>query len=233
MAINAREAKGNGKVPDPIEPGSYPARLVQVIDFGLQPQSYNGESKPPQQEIGNTWELLDEFMKDENGKDLEDKPRYVSESFALHNLAADRAKSTQRYYALDPKEQFEGDWSKLLGTPAVVTIVQKPGKGKNKGRVYNNIATVSGMRPKDAGAAKALVNKPVFFDQSSVTPEMVKIFYELPEWIQDKIKKGLEFKGSEFDELLENSPKPDKKDKEEKREVVEEDVVDDEVPENW
>lgn len=224
MAINAREAPGGGVKQDPMDPGSYPSRVVQIIDFGLQPQQFNGEAKPPARELGVTYEHLDEFLKDEDGNDIEDKPRWTSETFALHNLGSERAKSTQRYYALDPKEEFEGDWSKLLNKPCIVTVVNKAGTGKNKGKVYNNVATISAMRPREADKAAPLKNKPKFFDLEVITEENAQLFYSFPDWIQKKIRAGLEFDGSEFAELLERvKPNKDTK-KEEKRGEVEDSI---------
>lgn len=229
MAINAKEAPRGGKAPDPIDPGTYPSQLVQVIDFGLQPQTYNNEEKPPAREIGTTYELADEFLKDEEGNDLEDKPRWLSETFALHNLGSERAKSTARYYALDPNEEFDGDWGKLLGRPAMITVINKPGKGVNKKRIYNNISSTSAMRPKEVAKLPKLKNEPKFFDLSVATKDNVELFYSFPDWIQKKIKGGLEFEGTDFAELLANTPPPKKDDKakDKKREVVE---VDDEIP---
>lgn len=229
MAINARAAKGGGKTQDPVDPGSYPARLVQVIGLGLQPQEFQGETKEPRDEVSTTYELLDEFMKDEKGNDIEDKPRWQSEIFPLHNLAADRAKSTQRYVALDPELKYDGDWGKLLGAPCVVTIVNKAGSGKNKGKTYNNIASVAAMRSKEAGKAKALVNEPKFFD--FYEPD-IDIFMSLPEWLQKKIKDGLEYGGSELEELV-AAYKPKDGDKKAKNEETEEPDDKEEDGKNW
>ena len=224
MAVNAREAKGNGgKRQEPIDPGTLPGRLVQVIDLGLQPQEYNGESKPPMREINTTYELVDEFMKDEDGNDLPEKPRWISENFALHNLAADRAKSTARYYALDPNEKAEGDWEKLLSNPVMITVVQKKGK---KGDVFNNIASTSAVRAKDLKNFPELVNEPRFLDLDVVNEVNLQLYSDLPQWIRDKIKNGLEFAGSPFQIALE-SFKPKKKDTKDNKVKVEE--VDDDV----
>src|SRR6187402_3731535 len=121
MALNANKPQTGGKKFAPqanIEAGVYPARLVQLIDLGLQAQRpYQGKDKAPVQEIMLTYELVDEFMKDEEGKDIEDKPRWVSETLPFHGLFADKAKSTQRYLAFDPKQEYEGDFSKAVGSP--------------------------------------------------------------------------------------------------------------------
>lgn len=230
MTLKTSEAPtSGGKAQEPIEPGTYPAQTVQIIDLGLQPQMYLGETKDPKNEIMVTYELADEFMKDEEGNDIEDKPRWVSETFPLNSLNSDKAKSTQRYFALDPNVKHDGDWSKLLGIPASITIVNKPGKGKNAGKVYNNIGAVSAMRPRDAERLPKLKNDAKFF---TLDDPDIEVFLTFPDWIQDKIKKGLEFKGSQLDKLLQNH-----KGGEKKKEAAK---VEDEIPtdddgkdENW
>lgn len=207
MSLNAKDAPGGGKAIDPMEPGSYPARLLGVASLGLQPQSFNGETKEPREELAITHEFLDEFLKDEEGNDIADKPRILTESFALHNIAADRAKSTQRYIALDPELKNDGDWVKLIGTPEMVTVVITAGKNKNKGKVFNNIAGVNAMRAKEAGKAPALINPPVVFDFDN--PNM-KAWDKLPKFIQDKCKNALNFGGSSLEEALSTHKAPEK-----------------------
>lgn len=235
MTLNAKEAPRGGIPNEPIEPGSYPGRLVQVIDFGLQPQTYNNEPKPPMRELGTTYELVDEFLKDEDGNDLEDKPRWISESFPFHNLASERAKSTARYYALDPNGKFDGDWGKLLGSPVMVTIVQSAGKGKNKGKIFNNIASTSSMRSKEAEKCPELVNKPSVFDLADTSKENLQRFHDFPQWISDKIKNGLEFAGSDFQIALESftPAKKDKKEPKKNARVEVEETNDVEENGNW
>lgn len=206
MALNAKKAPSSaaGAKIEPLEAGSYPARVVQIIDLGLQEQRpYLGQPKPPANEIRLVYELTDEFLQDEDGNDQEDKPRWLSEDLPLRNLAAEKAKSTQRYMALDPKLDFDGDFTELLEVPCNVTVVQNPGKGANVGKVYNNIAGISTMRAKDAQRLPALVNKPVVFELE--TPDM-EVFDALPDWLQDKIKGNLEFNGSALQKALGGEP---------------------------
>ena len=199
MALNAKTIGGSRPQQANLEPGPYPCRVVKVLDLGLQPQSYNGEAKAPARKLDVTYELLDEFMVDEDGNAQEDKPRWISENMPLHNLRADRAKSTQRYNALDPQGTYEGDWSQLLGTPCVVTVVNNPGKGKNADRVYDNVGNVSPMRAKDADDAPALVNEAVFFDCDEPNLE---VFNSQADFIKEIITSNLEFEGSALQELL-------------------------------
>ena len=184
MALNAREYKQESKFKpaDPLEPGSYPARVVQIISCGLQEQDpYKGEPKPPKHELHVTYELLDEFMEDEEGNELEDKPRWISENFTMNSLDSDLAKSTKRYYALDPDEDYEGDWAKLAGTPCTVILAQN--KSKKTGKVYNNVTGLSTMRAKEAKKAPELVNPPKVFDIDD--PDM-EIFGSLPSIVTGK-----------------------------------------------
>lgn len=204
MALNANKVpstnKSSGPKQDPIDAGTYPVRVAQILDLGLQSQRpWQGEEKPPANEIMITYEFLDEFCLDEDGKEDESKPRWLSETLPLRSLRAEKAKSTQRYYALDPSEDFGGDFTQLVGLPAVLTVVQNAGKGKNAGNIYNNVAALAAMRPKDAKNAADLVNPPKVFDLDD--PDM-EIFGSLPEWIQDKIKSNLEFKGSALAKAL-------------------------------
>lgn len=221
MTLNAKKIKMNSSGPKQpnIEPGTYPARPVQLIDYGLQPQRpYKGEEKQPAYEIGITYELLDEFMLDEEGNEIEDKPRWISETMPLHNLKAERAKSTQRYMALDPEETFEGDFTKLIGIPCNVTIVNN--KATN-GNVYDNVAGITAMRPKDAKSAPQLVNEPRVL---SLDSDNTELFLSLPEWIQDKIKSGLEWETTNLYKALNGEKKTTKK------KEVETDEEDDSIP---
>lgn len=200
MPLNAKQATGGApKFSPAMEAGTYPARLVQVIDCGLQPQtSPLYPDKKPGYEVTVTWEFVDEFLVDENGEPMKDKPRWVSDSFVLYNLDSDKAKSTKYYLALDPQVEKGGDWEQLLTTPAMITIVQsKPGRN---GRIYENVVGVAPMRAKQAAECPPLINVPKSFDLSQ--PDL-ETFLGLPRYMQDKIKNNLEFAGSPLAKLLE------------------------------
>jgi hypothetical protein len=174
------------------------ARVVQVIDLGVQAQRpYKGTEKPPIQEIMVTYELGTEFLLDEDGNEDTSKPRWVSERLPLYNLAADKAKSTKRYMALDPAKKYGGDWTQLLGAGCLVAIVNN----EKDGRTYNN---VGGISPALKGVPiPELVNEPKFFDQDN--PDL-EVFSSLPDWIQGIIRDGLGFPGSKLDGMLAGEP---------------------------
>jgi len=211
MSLNAKDFKQESKFkrPDPLEPGTYPGRVVWVIDKGLQVQAdYKEKAKPPKHELYVVYELLDEFLKDDDGVDIPEKPRFISETFAMHSLDSDLAKSTKRYYALDPVAKHEGDWSKLIGTPCMITVVQNVSQ-KDKTRRYNNITGVSSMRDKDVKKATNLINTPKIFDIDD--PDM-EIFLSLPQWLQVNIKENLDFNGSQLEKLLKELPEEPEED---------------------
>jgi hypothetical protein len=246
MGLNARKvpsAGGNFKRPPALRAGTYPARLVQLIDLGVQEQRpYKGQEKPPHQEIYTTYEMVDEFLKDEDGEEMKDKPRWLSEDFKLLSLNSDRATSTKRYMALDPELKFDGDWSQLLGVPAMITISadkDKKGNVDDEGnlKIYNNIVSVQTMRDKDAKNCEPLVNETKLLD---LTDPDLEVFLALPEWLRDKIKNGLDFDGSKLDKMLGNIDEADEvqkrrdKIKEEKEEAVKEDTPEtEEDEEGW
>lgn len=203
MGLNASKVSnnnsGNNKkfAPQPpIEAGAYPARLVQVLDMGLQPQrAFKGEAKPPAHTIRVTYELVDCFMLDEQGKDIEDKPRWISEEFPLKNLKADLATSTKRMKSLDPNNVLNGDWEAAIGFPLMVTI----GVEKKGDKVYENILSTAAMRPRDAEKCPELQNPSKVFD---LTNPNMEVFNSLPQWIRDKITGNLNYAGSKLQAIL-------------------------------
>lgn len=210
MGLNAKKVKAASTGPKqaPIEAGTYPARVVQIIDLGIQEQrAFKGEAKPPAHEIMITYELLDEFCKDENGDDQEDKPRWISETFPFRSLQAELAKSTKRYKALDPNDDHDGDFTALVGVPCMVTVTEDEGKGANVGKIYNNVGAVTTMRPKEAAKAKELVNPPKVFVLDEPDLEILGSF---PDWLQEKIKNNLGFEGSALQKPLGGSVSEDK-----------------------
>src|SRR5574337_584130 len=187
MSLNLnKQPKVGGTKQNIIEIGTYPARLVRVIDFGLQARNpYKGQEKPPAYQADLTYEMLDVFMVDKDGNEDETKPRWISETINISHPSADLATSTKRAKALDPNGDFDFDLSKMIGAPCMITIVHKESKGKT----YANVGTVTTMRTKDADKAPKLVNKPVVFDLDN--PDM-NVFDSFPEWIKEKITSNLE-----------------------------------------
>ena len=169
--------------------GTYPARLLSVVFMGLQKQQpRNGQPREDQDEVQITYELLDEFLKDENGNEDKDTPLLISERFLLFPLSSERAKGTARYKALDEKMEHGGNWAKLVGKTVMITLGDYTSQA---GRTSKIILSTGPMREKDAISAPGLVNDPLVF--SAQQPDF-EVLGRLPGWLQEKIKESPDMK---------------------------------------
>ena len=202
-----------------LEPGTYPARVVRVLDLGLQPQTdfTTKEAKKPAQMISVTYELVDVFMLDDDGNEITDKPRWLADKdFVLYPMFSDLAISTKRIKAIDPSNAADGDWSQVIGNACMVTV----GNYKRQdGDLGDKVLNVTACRPRDAANMPDLQNEGKFFDLDE--PDM-EFFNSLPKWVKEKIQGNLQYAGSPLEKLLggkasapkaeeEEAPKPAKK----------------------
>lgn len=202
MSFNAKTLPNGGgkRLTPPLEPGAYGARVVSLVLMGMQAERpFKGETKPPRLRIRITYELLDEFLKDEDGNDMLDKPRWLTQEMPFLSLKQDRATSTKVYYALDPEEKEGGDFSKLIGSVCIVTVGNEKDKRPGVDRVYERILGVSSMRAKEVSKAPPLVNEPYLFD--FYAPDLA-VWERLPEWLQEKIKTAVDFDGGVLQKAL-------------------------------
>lgn len=207
MGLNANDqpSSGGGEhvEQDPMAIGLYPARIVQIIDLGLQPQkAWQGKPKDAIRQLNLTYEFSEEFMKDEDGNDVTDRPRWLSETVPFHNLKADKAKSTLRYRAIDPDSTVGGEFTEIGGMPCQVAIVHN----EKNGKTYNNVGDVSGAVNLKGYKQPELVNPVKVFITDE--PDM-DVWKELPEWLQNKIKDNLEYNGSVLQAKLGEEAKPE------------------------
>lgn len=192
---------------------NFPCRVAQVIDLGRHHrESWDASSnryvkdmeKAPANMVMLTYEFTTEFMKDENGNDVEDKPRWLSESFPIFALDSELATSTKRMRAFDPDfSRFKGDWEQVAAEPCAVTIVHKK---NGKAKVGNVSKPMKGM------VVPELKNPVKVF---SLDAPDVEVFRSLPEWLQEKIKGNLDYDRSPLQAALEGGAVPNVK-KEEK-----------------
>lgn len=211
-----QSARNNLKSPL-LDADNYPARLVQVIDLGVQQNFFDKEKV--NHEVMLTYELTTEFCLDENDEPVEDKPRWLSEVVNLINLPEGmgvsdiyndqyrgKSKMVLRSRAFDPKGKFEFDFSQMLGMPCAVTVVQKK---KKDGTLRNDIGGVTS--PMKGLQIADLINEPKCFILDE--PDM-EIFKSLPEWLQENIKKNLNYRGSALEKLLGGASEPKVKEEE-------------------
>ena len=196
------QATGDYVRPDPLDPGTYPARLVQVIDLGVQPQRpFKGQPKPDIQMISLTYELVDTFLKDKDGEDDEARPRWLSETMPLHSIKNEKAKSTQRYKAFDKENDDDGDWFAQIGKPVNVTVAINQVDDK----VYENVSALGPMRDRDAARCPELVNDPRLFAIDA--EDTWGAFEGLPQWLREKIEGARNVPGSGFATFLKGAKK--------------------------
>ncbi len=131
----------------------------------------------------------------QNGVELEDKPRWLSEEFALLPLSSDLATSTKRMLAFDPGlDKLGGDWSQVLTLPCSVSVAHT---GGGRAKVGNVAKPMKGMVVAD------LKNEPKVFTLDA--PD-IDVFRSFPEWIQERIKANLDFEGSALQKALAGQP---------------------------
>jgi len=234
MSFNVKTLpNGGGKRLTPaLEPGAYGGRVVSLVLMGMQTERpFKGETKPPRLRIRITYELGDEFLKDEDGNDMLDKPRWITQEIPFLSLKQERATSTKVYYALDPEEKEGGDFSKLLETPCIITIGNEKDSRPGVDRIYEKVLGISSMRAKDSLKAPKLVNPSYLFD--FYAPDLT-VWEKLPEWLQDRIKSAVDFEGGALQKALSKAGKnadapvkADKVEEEESEDVVVEDEDDD------
>ena len=215
---------------------NYPCRVAQVIDMGRHHKEVWNDAtkkyevaydKAPVHLLRLTYEFTTEFMKDEAGNELEDKPRWLSEEFPLLPLTSDLATSTKRMSAFDPGfDKYQGDFSLLITQPCAVTVAHK----KNGSAKVGNVS-----KPMKGMVVAELKNEPKVFILDKPDVDMFRSF---PEWIQERIKANLDFEGSKLQAALEGQAVGQVK-KEEKvaekhvQEPVEPDVTEEDDENPW
>lgn len=196
MALNFNETKKAKKDFGRIEEGSYPARIVQLVDFGNQyatdyktgeVKKYDDGNDVIQHKIFINFEFPTETIE----IDGETKPRWTGKEFTLSSHEKSALYSLLK--AADPKGTATNNGRNaagLLGLPVMVTVGSTSG-GKAK------ITTISGV-PKGM-QVDALANPEQFFDLDS---DDIESFEKLPEWMQKRITEGVDFDSTRFYQVV-------------------------------
>ena len=204
MSLNAREVPSSGGGGDRVQQAAlpadlYPARVVQVVDLGLQPRKpYKGQPKDPMHHIRITYELSDEYMKDEEGNDREDMPRWLSEKMPFYNIGAEKATSTIRMKAIDAGGVTGDDFTELVGMPCQLVVITAP-HPQYAGQEINYVDGVTGPVKVKGYEQPELVNPTTVFLLDE--PDM-EVWETLPEFLQKLIQSNLEFNGSKLQGVL-------------------------------
>ena len=156
---------GGGKKFPPVGAGTYPARIAQIIDLGLQKDSYQGEEsvKP---KLFITFELPTKKIE----IDGEMKPRWISREYtkSTHEMSA----LTSVIMAVCPDASSFED---LLGKPCLIQTGLTSG-GNDK--IISVAPEMEGM------VTPPLANGTVFYDLEHPSQA---IYDNLPRFLQEKI----------------------------------------------
>ena len=142
-----KSAGGNGqKMEAPLlVPGGYPAVLIRIVDLGLQPGSK--QYPDPQYKLALVFECLDEFMVDENGKELLDVPREFDYEIS-YNADGYMSPKSKIHGVMTALDGFDKPLKDLLGSVCTIALVTKATKA-DATKKYNAITGVTAMREKD------------------------------------------------------------------------------------
>lgn len=162
----------------PVEPGVYMAICIGCVDLGEQ---YNETFKNRSNKCLYIFELIGETIE----VDGEQKPRQLSKEFAISSSS----KSNLRKFieSWNGKSYTDDDFMELdlfdqIGKSCQINVVL------NDTKEYANI---DNLMPLPRGVpAFTTETAPVRWDMSAWDDE---VFKNLPEWIQDKIKKSTEY----------------------------------------
>ena len=206
---SAPTGEGSGQYRPLLDAGMYNARILRVIDLGLQPGSQQYPEPKPKMEI--EFELQDEFMCDKEGKAIEGVPAVFSMEFSYSEdgYIGDKSNLYKLYMAIDPEMNLSPE--EWLGLPISVMLITKKRKsGKHAGEEYSNVSAVAPMKQKDKDRVTPLVGKPAFFDLSAPDMDVWATLTKGNQYAQqDKIKAGLAYGTTPLPALLgEPAPEP-------------------------
>lgn len=162
----------------PVEPGVYMAVCIGFIDLGEQ---YSEMFKSYSNKGMYVWELPGETIE----IDGEQKPRQLSKEFTISaskkgNLRGFIESWNSKSYSDD--EFMEFDLFEQIGKPCQLNVVL------NESKEYSN---VDNLMPIPKGfPAPTTDTKHIKWDMENWNDE---VFKELPEWIQEKIKKSTQY----------------------------------------
>ena len=177
------------KVMPNIGNGMYPARVVQILDFGVQRvEDIDGNIKI----LPRVWVTFEFPTKrievEEDGKKV-DKPRWLGKEYTH----SDNEKSNMYKLVTNLKPDFNFEVNTLvdiLGLPGMVQVGTTSGE---KDKVVSVSPPVEGMEIPE------LYNPTVSFDMSD--PNM-DVFLGLPVWMKRKVLESEDYPGSVLQHML-------------------------------
>lgn len=192
LPSNGNKSKADFGIP---EEGTVAARVVQIIDLGVQErlQWADEDPKPPCRQFCFTFEIPADRVE----IDGESKPRW----FWLNHVNVIKGAERGKLYDIIRAccgSSFDGDLSSLIGKALMISIEHREiQSGKNRGKVTAKITNFAGV-PKGFDVPE-LENETLIFDFDSPTEET---WDKLPDWMKERVKEAVNFEGSAMDHFI-------------------------------
>jgi hypothetical protein len=172
--------------------GNQPARVIHVVDLGVQKREWNGEVKEPARQLFLNFELVnDEFEMDGEKMRHRISPR-------PYNVFNDqKAALTKLLKVIDPQGELQGDLSKLANMAVFIQVIHNKKIKDGKEIVYANCGQIS--LPIEGYPVKELSQKAVVFSFDNPT---VEDFKALPRFLQEKLKQAVNYPGSKVEAVV-------------------------------
>lgn len=165
----------------PVEPGSYLARCVGVVDLGEQEAEYKGKTK-----YADKIKLIFELPTERITIDGEDLPRQLSRNFTL---SSSKKGSLRQFISAWLSKSFtDGEFSDfelfdLLQYPALLSVVHS-----EDGQYANIAGAMAVPRGMDVPAAQSDL---IRFDTQKWDDSA---FDALPEYLQEQLKRSTQYR---------------------------------------
>lgn len=173
-------AKAGSSIPL-LEAGTYPAICYGIVDIGVQ---YNETYKNSSPKLIISWEIPGETIT----IDGEEKPRVMSQTYT--NSLSERSALRRDLVLWRGKEFTDAELAgfnlgNILGVPCLLTVIHT----QRGDRTYANIGGIMKL-PKSMEKPKGSLPQMTF----DLDTDPLDKISELPEWIQERIKKSETYK---------------------------------------
>lgn len=192
MALNFSETKKARVDYGRMEDGTYPARIVRILDFGLQFATDFKTGEVKKYDDGNdviqhkVW-IDFEFPTETIEIDSIAKPRWLGKEYVISSHEKAAIQGLLKAADPDGKVTMKGrNVSGLLGLPVMVGVGST---SSGKAKIVNVTRLIKGMN------VDPLANPTLFFDLDS--PD-IKTFEGLPDWMKKRIQEGVDFDKTAF-----------------------------------
>lgn len=195
-------AESNEKDFEQIEPGSYIARAVKMIDIGTQRyKDFSTDDIVLKHEVIIYWEILEdednEKVRMQDGKPFLVQRKYKLSMHPKANLRKDLDAWRGKPFTEDEAKRF--NITKLLNTYCRINLVQSE-DGK-----YINVNSVAFSKRKPEG-----VTEPVWWNATDPDCDM-QVYEKFPEWLRKKIADCEEWLKEESDQKASKAKAPTSK----------------------